>query len=474
MTTHSQDGSMPSPTGIPISCDDHPDTPAPTAPTPPGMDDLNQIIALSQAIDTHMDRAALQQFLAQNPTYIADCCAWYDKSKNPGIVLALNVLKSANLLDPATRKWLETHQDLMHTSDPRERSRKIRDLPVMSPIAGKQAVRSLRRTVESVLDDKSEVQWIVDGMLPTGVITLLSASPKAGKTTLLLSLMSHMDKGTPWAGMNVVKEPAWLYTEEGNATLREGMEKVGVTRHSKHSIIPVSGKEMDWPTFCEHVAADAQELHEAWNSSDSDRTMLEAPPWLIIFDTLGSWTGTDDMNDYSELTNVFLPLKKLRDQTGCGILVIHHNRKQQSGDSVASALGSTAITAHADIIMGLTEGEGNARQITSKGRVSECIPELTVILDEENKTYTRGLDKSVTDAGADGAMLLAMFQPGEELRMSDLIDRRNGNGWGVGRLRKTIRAMLASGNLVTNGLAPNSSKLAYRVGEVGRATLLLD
>ena len=432
------------------------------------IDQVNRSALLFGAISIQMPVEEIRAYIAQNPTYVADCCADFTKTRNQGVLQVLILLQDAGVLDPETFKWVQLHRDIANIDNPRERRQMTRDLPTLSPSEGIQAIHDMRRSVESVMENKKEVQWIVEGMLPTGVIALLSASPKAGKTTLLLSLLAHMDMGTPWAGMPVERQPAWLFTEEGDATLKQGMEKVGMLRLSRHSIIPVSQKNMDWPTFCDHVASAVARMHDEWAIGALED---ERPPWLLIFDTLGSWTGSDDMNDYSEMTNTFAPLKKLRDSTGCCILVIHHNRKQ-SGDSIAAALGSTAITAHADIIMGLTVGEGNARNITSTGRFSECIPEFTVILDEESQTYKRGLDKATTDSNADRAMLLGMFQPDEELSMSALMDRRNGNGWGKMRMRKTIKSLLGSGDLITNGLGPNSSKLAYRVGEITKVSML--
>ena len=44
------------------------------------------------------------------------------------------------------------------------------------------------------------IEDVVEGLIPSGAITLILGGPKAGKTTTLASLLEAMTTGTPWCG----------------------------------------------------------------------------------------------------------------------------------------------------------------------------------------------------------------------------------------------------------------------------------
>lgn|GEM_PF-4268801 len=46
-----------------------------------------------------------------------------------------------------------------------------------------------------------QLEWIVEGLVPVGGITMLSAAPKAGKSNLALSMLIAISQGRPWLDM---------------------------------------------------------------------------------------------------------------------------------------------------------------------------------------------------------------------------------------------------------------------------------
>ena len=68
----------------------------------------------------------------------------------------------------------------------------------------------------------------------------------------------------------------------------------------------------------------------------------EARPNVVVIDTLGSFAGAADWNDYASTVNHLQPLNQLAHSSAAAMLLLHHTRKD-SGDVVDSVSGSAAI-----------------------------------------------------------------------------------------------------------------------------------
>ena len=56
------------------------------------------------------------------------------------------------------------------------------------------------RLSEYLAGDDSEMDWLVDGLIPEGGFALLSGRPKVGKSTLARYLSLAAARGQPWLG----------------------------------------------------------------------------------------------------------------------------------------------------------------------------------------------------------------------------------------------------------------------------------
>lgn len=81
----------------------------------------------------------------------------------------------------------------------------------------KKRVAGLVSAPDALLAVSKEPTAIIDGLLPTGVITLLAADPKAGKTTMAWHLVEAVLTGTPFAGRPVRSAGAvlWIGSDAG-------------------------------------------------------------------------------------------------------------------------------------------------------------------------------------------------------------------------------------------------------------------
>ena len=72
-------------------------------------------------------------------------------------------------------------------------------------------------SVADLLREPPEAErWLVDGIVPCGALTLVSAAPKVGKSTAMRCLSVAVARGQPWLGRRTVQGPV-LYRPEHSA-----------------------------------------------------------------------------------------------------------------------------------------------------------------------------------------------------------------------------------------------------------------
>ena len=190
-------------------------------------------------------------------------------------------------------------------------------------------------------------EWIVDGMMPTG-LAMLCAPSKYGKSWMVLQLCLSIAEGRTFLG-NKTKDCECLYyaLEDGKARLQDRIKKM-----LKNKI----------PSNKVHFAIKADTLGGGLLSKIEEE--LESYPKikLIIIDTLQKVRGKMDKadtlygNDYREMGAI----KDLADKNKVCILLVHHLRKMADDSDIFNMIsGSTALMGAADTILVLSKKKRN-------------------------------------------------------------------------------------------------------------------
>lgn len=222
----------------------------------------------------------------------------------------------------------------------------------------------------ALLDEPDELQqWRVHELLPEGGLSLLVAKPKVGKSVTARNLARSVAAGAPFLGRATVQGTVVYFAlEEKRADVRRHLRTLGANR---------------LPIFC-HVGPVPPDVEPyAWLREE----IREHRAALAIIDPLGRFVRrVKDMNDYAALMKASEPLIAIAHDTGCHILFLHHGRKGETGDVVDSVLGSTAIAATVDSILGLRKRLDGTRTLETVQRTGNDLRESVVTLDKVTAT----------------------------------------------------------------------------------------
>jgi hypothetical protein len=230
---------------------------------------------------------------------------------------------------------------------------------------------------DSLDQDEPVDDWIWPGILRPGQITLMTALPKTGKTTLLSHLLAHRQSGTPLLDRPVRPGLTAVLTEEGRGLWNPRRRKLGFGRDVCFFFRPYSLR----PTHEEFAELIAQLLDlKARRGVD-----------LVVFDTLSRFLPLRCENSTESMQQALAPLTSLAEH-GLATLLNHHPSKGRAAPGRA-ARGSIALPAFADILLELhpfaADVAGDRRRLLlGFSRNDETPPSLAIELNEEGTALT--------------------------------------------------------------------------------------
>lgn len=190
-----------------------------------------------------------------------------------------------------------------------------------------------RSVADLLKQDFPILDWIVPDVIPDGC-HLLIAAPKIGKSLLSLMLAIACARGgKAFGAIKVSARPVLLLDlESGDRRLAKRLTDFGVTT------VPDS--------FEFHTDA---ETALAVMYAFMDRHKGHSP--LVILDTLSEVMGPKprDLAPMLHEKRTLQPIQRLcASDPGASVLIVHHNRKDKTGDSVDSSSGTHGLTGAVD------------------------------------------------------------------------------------------------------------------------------
>jgi hypothetical protein len=215
--------------------------------------------------------------------------------------------------------------------------------------------------LDAFLDEDTEdaaADWIVPGIFGRGIVTGVAGKPKVGKTTWLTHAGVAIAEGMPFLGLATPGCPVlWLNLETSKKLARWKLRKVAGSAGSEAFYI-VNGTRADCtlPTL------------EGW--------IRELGIGLLMIDSLSKWWAIEEENSGTQTTAALDLAVQLARRTNCGVVLIHHTRKNRDpGASVMDMFrGSGAIGAALDVGLVLSkhgDGDPALRVLEAESRYDE-------------------------------------------------------------------------------------------------------
>ena len=221
------------------------------------------------------------------------------------------------------------------------------------------------------------LNFIVDSFLSQG-LHILAGSPKVGKSWLALWLSVMIARG----------EPVWGMASRKGTTLYLCLEDS--ERRIQNRLLSIAE---DVPSDV-HFCTESNILEKGLEEQLTQFLNEHPDTVLVIIDTLQKVRGVKNDNAYANDYRDLSLLKKLADQFGVAILLVHHTRKEGDEDVFNRISGTTAISGAVDSSFLLVEekrGSGHAK-LFCIGRDIEY-RELELERDDDNVWQLRGDSK---------------------------------------------------------------------------------
>ena len=206
---------------------------------------------------------------------------------------------------------------------------------------------------EFLNQEHPELQWLVEDMLPAGGLSILSARPKVGKSTLARCLAVAVAQGRPWLNRDTAQGPViYLALEEIERMVQAHFRMLRLQESdSVHVHIgPPPAEGLKWLA----------------------KTVTEFKPTLVIVDPLMHLiSGVKDLNDYASVTGALRPFLNMARESGAHVLLVHHNSKI-ANDQGREILGSTALLGIVDCAISLDQDERCRSMYTRQRYGNDC------------------------------------------------------------------------------------------------------
>ncbi len=261
---------------------------------------------------------------------------------------------------------------------------------------------------------EEDVDFLVDGLLPTGGLSLLVAPPKAGKSTLARCLAIAVARGVSWLGRETQQGAVLcVFLEEKQAEVARHFKKLGAREDDAIDL------------------AYRRPLKDAIAQLGAE--IEKTKPTLLIIDPLFKFVRVPDGNDYAQVTNALEPVLALARNSGVHVLAVHHARK--SGGSLGEeTLGSTAVFGAVDAAVFMKRDE-SSRSVYSVNRYGEDLEESILTMDDCGWVDIVGSKAEINRKAAADEIVTYLAGRTEPVQQKDIIDSITGT-------KKTVIAAL--------------------------------
>lgn len=186
------------------------------------------------------------------------------------------------------------------------------------------------------------VEWLWEGRIPLGKITVLDGDPGLGKSVITMDLAARVSSGQDFPNGNDgvlgvlgnVGGVVILSAEDGLAdTIRPRLDAAGAAVSRVVAVSTVPDGEGNERSIS--IPEDLEKIEKAINRVNAK---------LIIIDPLMAFLSDSSKANYDQdVRRALTPLSKMAERTGAAVLVVRHLNKSSGGKAVYRGGGSIGI-----------------------------------------------------------------------------------------------------------------------------------
>lgn len=253
------------------------------------------------------------------------------------------------------------HEEMLDCLAPAARHFRSHPQDVVSMLADAGKQRPAFQTMAQIAPTLPPITWLWEGWIPRGLMTLLGATPKVGKSWLALDLCRTVINGGTWPDGQPVGHRGsvvWVEAEAVAQITRDRAQMVGIDLTRFWPMVPSTGEILDMSTPA--VRDDLIEL------------VQHVKPSLIVIDSLSGISSKGE-NNIEDIRKMLAFLVGLAADCDAGLVLIHHIKKLERaqlslpGLSIYDFRGSGHITAVARSILGLSVQSPTNGVIVTRG-----------------------------------------------------------------------------------------------------------
>lgn len=181
------------------------------------------------------------------------------------------------------------------------------------------------------LKPQPPIQWLVDGLLSEGSLSLLVGEAGSKKTWLAIDLAICVANGQAWLNRPTHAGPVLLIDEESGSRRLARRLGQALRGHAAGAATPLHWCSLAAFNFSE--MEDVNRLHGL---------ILRTGARLVVVDALADVMPGKDENAVKDVQPIFQTLRRMAESTQAALLVIHHSNK------AGGYRGSTAIKGAVD------------------------------------------------------------------------------------------------------------------------------
>jgi hypothetical protein len=282
-------------------------------------------------------------------------------------------------------------------------------------------------------------EYLLEGRLVAGTVSVIVAKPKVGKSTLARNLALAVSTGSPFLGSDSLQgEVIYLALEERPEEIKADFLAMGATGEEPIQI---------------HAAAAPAEAMPALVELVKNRK-----PRLVVIDPLFRLARIRDENAYAETYQALGALIDVARETGTHILLTHHAGKGKKSDAIDAPLGSTALGGIPATILVLKLTEGYRTLLTVQ-RIGADLPETILSFNPDTRTLSLGTSKVEAEQGDVEARILEFLADAAEPRTQEQI--RDGVQGQTKVIRAALTALTKAGQVRRTGEGKRGKPFFY-------------